>query len=140
MIHHRYRTAVTAALLSLGLIGALACEEGKGVQSDRPAADRKADPKAKRTVTIRITEASGPYDVWVNATKVGQDRGDHFRDKIAGGTYKQTLDYTSGLKIKITITATGHRSDIFQCEISDGEKRVKERRARQVQCSLTTSR
>ena len=140
MIHQRYRTATTAALLSLGLIGALACEEGDGVKSDRPAADRKVDPKAQRTVTIRITEASGPYDVWVRAAKAGEARGDHFRDRIASGPYRQTLDYTSGLKIEVTITATGHRSDIFACEISDGQKRVKERAASQVQCSLTTSR
>lgn len=133
----RYRAA-SAALLVCAL-GALACE-GEGVKSDRPPADHEVDAKAQRTVTIRITEASGPYDVWVTALKQGESRGDHYRDRIASGPYKQTLDYTSGLRIEISITATGHRSDIFRCEISDGTKRVKERRARQVQCKLTTSR
>ncbi|MDG4762371.1 hypothetical protein [Micromonospora sp. WMMD710] len=141
-MHHPHRTRRTVKALAfvLAIAAALACEGEGGVKSDRPAGDRAVDPKAQRTVTIRITEATGPYDVYVRAAKAGEARGDHTRDKIAGGEYKQTLDYTSGLKIEITITATGHRTDMFRCEIADGEKRARERGAGQVQCKLTTSR
>jgi hypothetical protein len=138
---HRFRRAVKAAAALGVLAGVLACEGEAGrVESDRPAADKQVDPRAERTVSIRITEATGPYKVWVRAAKVGQDRGDHTRETVAGGEYKQTLDYTSGLKIQITITATGHKSDMFRCEIADGEHRARERGAGQVQCDLTTQR
>ncbi|MEV4212907.1 hypothetical protein [Micromonospora sp. NPDC049662] len=136
---NRKRRAVKVAAVVAALAAVLACE-GEGTKSDRPADDRQADPKAKRTVVIQITEASGPYDVWVRASKVGDARGDHTREKIASGPYRQTLDYTSGLKIDVTITATGHRTDLFRCEITDGKKVVRERAAGQVQCKLTTSR
>ena len=122
------------------IVGALACEGEDGVHSDRPPADRQVDPAKHRTVVIRVTEASGPYDVWVRAAKAGQVRGDYTREKVAGGPYRQTLDYTSGLRIEVTITVTGHRTDIFRCEITDGERKVRERAAGTVQCKLTTSR
>ncbi|WP_030488204.1 hypothetical protein [Micromonospora chokoriensis] len=141
-MHHpdRTRRAVKALAFLLAITAVLACEGEGGVKSDRPATDKQVDPRAQRVVTIEITEATGPYDIYVRAAKVGEARGDHTRDKIAGGKYKQTLDYTSGLKIEITVTATGHRTDMFRCEISDGEKRARERGAGQVQCKLTTSR
>ncbi|MEU5914204.1 hypothetical protein [Micromonospora sp. NPDC047527] len=141
-MHHPHRTrhGVKVFACGIALVAALACEGEGGVKSDRPAADRQVDPRAERVVTIEVTEATGPYDVWVRAAKAGQAQGDHTRDKRAGGTYRQTLDYTSGLRIEITITVTGHRSDIFRCEITDGEHRVRERAAGQVQCSLTTQR
>ncbi|MFC5925798.1 hypothetical protein [Micromonospora vulcania] len=139
MRHPNRSRIVKAAAVTMAL-AALACEGEGGVKSDRPATDRVADPRAERVVTIEITEATGPYDVYVRAAKFGEALGDHTRDKIAGGKYKQTLDYTSGLKIEITITATGHRTDMFRCQISDGEKRAQERAAGQVQCKLTTSR
>ncbi|MGC4855043.1 hypothetical protein ACLQ24_17045 [Micromonospora sp. DT4] len=137
---HRSRRGVKAAAAALALIAALACEGEGGVKSDRPASDKHVDPKAQRVVTIQITEATGPYDVWVRAAKVGDARGDHTREKVASGPYRQTLDYTSGLKIEVTITATGHRTDLFRCQINDGEKVARERAAGQVQCKLTTSR
>ncbi|MDG4809953.1 hypothetical protein O7634_24645 [Micromonospora sp. WMMD1120] len=135
---NRTRRAVKVAAVVTALAAVLACE-GEGTKSDRPADDRAVDPKAKRTVVIQITEATGPYDVWVRASKVGEARGDHTREKIASGPYRQTLDYTSGLKIEVTITATGHRTDLFRCEITDGAKVARERAAGQVQCRLTTS-
>lgn len=141
-MHHpdRTRRGVKALAVAIALIAALACEGEGGVKSDRPASDKQVDPRAQRVVTIEITEATGPYDVYVRAAKVGEARGDHTRDKIASGPYKQTLDYTSGLKIEITITATGRNDDIYRCQISDGEKQVRERAAGQVQCKITTSR
>ncbi|MFG3418756.1 hypothetical protein [Micromonospora sp. NPDC048063] len=139
--HHRSRWAVKTAAAVGVLAAVLACEGDPGrVQSDRPAADRQVDPRAERTVTIRVTEATGPYKVWVRAAKVGQDRGDHTRETVAGGEYKQTLSYTSGLRIQITITVTGHADDMYRCEIADGEHRSRERGAGQVQCQLTTQR
>ena len=137
---NRKRRAVKVAAAVVALAAALACEGEGGVESDRPPNERQADPATKRTVTIQITEATGPYDVWVRAAKAGDARGDHTRDRIAGGKYKQTLDYTSGLKIEITITATGHRSDLFRCEITDGTNVARERADGQVQCKLTTAR
>lgn len=146
MLHpHHYSRAVkmaAAALLLLAMMGAKdpGCSERGGVKSDRPAADKQVDPRAQRVVTIEVTEATGPYDIWVRAAKVGQAQGDHTRDKRAGGSYKQTLDYTSGLRIEVTITVTGHRTDMFRCQISDGQHVVRERAAGQVQCKLTTQR
>lgn len=134
----RSRRAAKAAAFVILIVGALACEGEDGVHSDRPPTDRKVDPAKKRTAAIKA-EGSGPYDIWVRAAKAGQVRGDYTREKVAGGAYRQTLDYTSGLKIEITVTVSGHRSDIFSCEISDGVHRSRERAAGTVQCKLTTS-
>lgn len=133
------RRAVKAAALTALIVGALACEGEGGVKSDRPAADRQVDTTKQRTATIRAN-GDGPYTVVVRAAKVGDDRGDYTRRSVAGGAYRRTLDYTSGLRITITITATGHRTDPLSCEIDDGPKRVRDRAAGTVQCKLTTSR
>lgn len=137
---HRYRTAVkalAAVTLAVTMMGADGgCDEQR---SDRPAADRQVDPARKMTATIHAS-GDGPYTVVVRAAKVGDDRGDYTRRSVAGGAYRQTLDYTSGLRITITITATGHRTDPLSCEINDGSKRVRDRAAGTVQCKLTTSR
>lgn len=135
---HRSRRAVNAVALAAALVVGLACE-GEGTRSQRPAADRQVDPKRQRTVQIRA-DGDGPYSVVVRAAKVGQDRGDYTRKTVAGGPYRQTLDYTSGLRIEIVITATGHRTDPLSCEITDGPRRVRDRAAGTVQCKLTTSR
>lgn len=137
---HAVKVAVAIAILAAMMGADGGCEQRGSVKSDRPASDRQVDPKRQRTVIIRVTEATGPYDVWVRAAKDGQDRGDYTRDKRAGGEYRQTLDYPSGIHITVTITVTGRSDDIFRCEISDGEHLVRERRAGQVQCKLTTSR
>lgn len=132
--------ALSVAMLVVTLAIGLACKgEDGGTHSSRPPADRKVDPKAQRTVTIRA-EGDAPYDVVVRASKSGDARGDYTREKVAGGTYKQTLDYTSGLKITVMITATGHRTDPLSCEIADGTQRSRDRAAGTVQCKLTTSR
>jgi len=136
---HRSRRAVKAVAAALALAAALACEGEGGVKSDRPPADRQVDTTTQRTATIRA-EGSGPYQVYVRASRVGDARGDHTRKTVAGGAYKQTLDYSSGLRIEITITVTGNSRDIFSCEISDGTHRSRERRAGQARCQLTTSR
>lgn len=139
MLHsHRSRRAVGGAALALAVLGGLACE-GEGTRSDRPAPDRQVDQKRKMTATIRAN-GDGPYSVVVRAAKVGDDRGDYTRKSVAGGAYRQTLEYTSGLRITITITATGHRTDPLSCEINDGTHRSRDRAAGTVQCKLTTSR
>ncbi|MFI7072033.1 hypothetical protein [Micromonospora sediminicola] len=135
---HRTRRILGGAALALAIVGGLACE-GEGTKSDRDPADRQVDPKQKMTAVINAS-GDGPYSVVVRAAKVGDDRGDYTRKSVAGGAYRQTLDYTSGLRITITITATGHRTDPLSCEITDGSKRVRDRAAGTVQCKLTTSR
>ncbi|MEU0081350.1 hypothetical protein ABZY58_25910 [Micromonospora tulbaghiae] len=135
---HRSRRAVKVAAAVAVLAVGLACD-GEGTRSDRDPADRQVDPQRKQTVSIEAG-GDGPYSVVVRAAKVGDDRGDYTRKSIAGGAYRQTLDYTSGLRITITITATGHRTDPLSCEIRDGEQRVRDRAAGTVQCKLTTSR
>ncbi|WP_435585831.1 hypothetical protein [Micromonospora aurantiaca (nom. illeg.)] len=135
--HHSRRAVKVAAAVALLAVG-LACD-GEGTRSDRDPADRQVDPKRQMTVSIRA-DGDGPYSVVVRAAKVGDDRGDYTRKSVAGGAYRQTLDYTSGLRITITITAAGHRTDPLSCEIRDGETRVRDRAAGTVQCKLTTSR
>ncbi|MEU8264904.1 hypothetical protein AB0C02_30360 [Micromonospora sp. NPDC048999] len=137
---HRFRRAINVGALVLALAVGLACKgEDGGTHSSRPPADRHVDPKKQRTVEIRA-KSDAPYDVVVRAAKVGDSRGDYTREKVAGGEYKQTLDYTSGLKIEVMITATGHRTDPLSCEIADGTQRSRDRAAGTVQCKLTTSR
>ncbi|MDG4756036.1 hypothetical protein O7630_34670 [Micromonospora sp. WMMD718] len=134
---HPRRAVKVAAAVALLVVG-LACD-GEGTRSDRDPADRQVDPKRKQTVSIEAS-GDGPYSVVVRAAKAGDDRGDYTRKSVAGGAYRQTLDYTSGLRITITITATGHRTDPLSCEITDGTTRVRDRAAGTVQCKLTTSR
>ncbi|WFF07268.1 hypothetical protein O7622_01305 [Micromonospora sp. WMMD1076] len=135
---HRSRRILGGAALALAIVGGLACE-GEGTKSDRDPADRQVDPIQKQTAVINAS-GDGPYSVVVRAAKVGDERGDYTRKSVAGGAYRQTLDYTSGLRITITITATGHRTDPLSCEITDGTTRVRDRAAGTVQCKLTTSR
>ncbi|GAB3942823.1 hypothetical protein GCM10027614_30550 [Micromonospora vulcania] len=71
MRHPNRSRIVKAAAVTMAL-AALACEGEGGVKSDRPATDRVADPRAERVVTIEITEATGPYDVYVRAAKFGE--------------------------------------------------------------------
>ena len=135
---HRSRHALGSVALALALLTGLACE-GEGTKSSRPPADRQVDPAKKMTVTIHAS-GDAPYNVVVRATKAGDRRGDYTRETVAGGAYRQTLDYTSGLRIEITITATGHSDDPLSCEINDGPQRSRDRAAGTVHCKLTTSR
>lgn len=129
-----------AALLAVAMMAADSPGCGT-VHSDRPSSDKQVDPQRLRTAVITVTDATGPADVWVRANKVGQPLSDHSREQIAGPGYTQTLDYTSGVRIEIVVTVTGNKDDIFACEIADGAlNKVKERRAGQVQCKLTTGR
>lgn len=135
---HRYVTA----LVVMAAITALACE-GTKVPSDRDPESRQVDPATARKVTIKA-KADGPYEVVVDAyDAAGGHEGWH--ELVASGHYRQTLDYSSGLKIRIVIEVkAGKRGDNAWCAIVDGllnntEDGPDDER-RNARCYLTTNR
>jgi len=139
---------LTAALTVLVLLtGADGCKKRPTVDTDRPPQDRQVDPKRQRVVLI-IANAQGtgltgmaPYSVLV----VAQERGKAGVDstgpvRSAGGEYRQTLSYTSGLRIDIDVVVWGSEQDIFVCHVEDGSNRTQDRAYGKARCLLTTSR
>lgn len=101
------------------------------------------DPATARSVKIRA-KSDGPYEVIVDAYDA---KGGHegWHEPVAGGTYKQSLDYTSGLKIRIRVEVKpGRRNDGAWCAIIDGlyhnDEKGPVRDGWRAICELTTSR
>lgn len=131
--------ACAATLALMGADGG--CDERKGhVASDRNPTDRQVDPAKQRVVTIRV-EGEGPYELFVHASEDGKKGSDQTREQIAGGKYKQTLTYSSGVKVRIRVNVTGHERDMFRCEIDDGPGNTDwELSRRKAYCNLVTAR
>ena len=136
------RTLKAVAYLSLLTTTLGATGEGCGkVKTDRPPQDRVVDPAHKRTVQIRVTEATGPYTVFVIVREPGTPGTETSRETVAGGQYRQTVSYTSGLRLEILMHVNGHPGDQFECELVDGPgHKDKQRSAGGVLCTLVTSR
>lgn len=140
-MHTLSRRALTlaAAVLIAPLLTAGQCERTGSVDSDRPAVDWNGAPAAARQALIRVPQATGPYTIWVTAHRVGEARGDHNHELVPGAGYSQTLTYSSGTRIEITVTVTGRADDTFTCRIDDGPRAVVDHHQGQAYCRLTTS-
>ena len=136
---NRALKAAAALAILASLTGAQSC--GGKVQTDRPPEDRIVDPARKRTVQIRVTEATGPYTVFVIAREPGTPGTETSRETVAGGQYRQTLSYTSGLRLEILMHVKGHPGDQFECQLVDGPtNKDTQRSPGGVLCTIVTSR
>lgn len=132
-----------AALLVLATVmGAESpgCKERGKVDTDRPAPERQVDPKKARIVLIKAN-SYGPYTVLVIAQQQGKPGIDRTGPlEVAGEEYRQTLAYTSGVKVEIKVTVSGSSNDVMICHIEDGGNRVQDRAYGRATCLLTTGR
>lgn len=142
MDRRRFINSAGALVVLIAMMGAESpgCERRGGVDTDRPPQDRQVDPKRERVVFITAS-GDAPYTIIVRAKEQGQAGTDTTGpEPVAGGEYRQTLSYTSGLKIFITVTVYGAPKDVFDCSITDGSNAERRGAAGAVTCVLTTSR
>jgi hypothetical protein len=107
-----------AFALSVALTASLtACPE-------RPNTNRRTDPRTVRTVVITAHSNMIPYEVIVD---VYDETGAHegTREYVAStiGEYRQTLDYTSGRRLRIRVEVKPPRKNSSTwCRIRDGRR------------------
>jgi hypothetical protein len=142
------KTLATVLMLLVVLLGdsLTSCHENRGGGgSNRPPQDRQVDPATSRQVVIRAYSTEQPYLVKVDATDSSGGH-DYWEEPTVTGIreYRQTLDYTSGLKIRIEVVVQAPNTDgVVTCSITDGPYNHNESgpvegwRAR---CGLTTAR
>lgn len=133
----RWQAAGVAGLL---LLSGQDCDRGR-VDSNRPPEDREVDPVTKRTVIIRADSVEVPYTVRIEATDGKQGR-DVFDDIVTERRFRTTLDYTSGIRIRIIVSVNGPvPGELVTCSITDGLfNRHSNDGNRRVNCDLTTAR
>lgn len=106
----RVARALPALILLIPLTAAQSpgCEsEGNSDSGVQGHANTQVKPEQARHATIRVTEATGPYDVWTMAHQVGVAEGDHYRDKRVAAGYVLIVTYTTGLRIEIRTRVSG---------------------------------
>lgn len=131
---------VAAGVVALTLMGADGGCRGGEVDTDRPPADRQVDTRRERVVLIRAY-GDGPYTVRVIASEMGKSGRDSTGPvPVAAGEYRQTLSYTSGLRIVVSVRVTGSESDRFHCQIIDGSNTTFDEGYGAAFCTVTTRR
>lgn len=129
------KVLIAAAILPALMGAGGGCKEG----SNRPPTD-KVPPEHPCAVTAKVTDASGPYDVWMRASRVGTGLGDWRRDKSLAKGWSKKIVYECGSKIEVSIRVFGHPTDKFGCLIDDGVRNRDRRYSKkEVLCKLITA-
>jgi len=115
---------ILSALFAIMIVFTMGAECKRKVPSDRPPAEREVDPATAREVIIKVN-SNDPYVVDVTARDLDrlQDH-EEWREPIASGEYEQTLSYSSGFRIHITVNVQGKMGDRITCSIADGDWNV----------------
>jgi predicted small lipoprotein YifL len=115
---------VLSAVMAIAAVFAMSGARCGKVPSERPPAEREVDSATAREVIIRV-QSDNPYVVDVTARELGRpEQHEEWREPVASGEYVQTLTYTSGLAIRITVNVQGKMGDRITCSIADGEWNV----------------
>ncbi|HEX5543037.1 MAG TPA: hypothetical protein VFX60_15995 [Micromonospora sp.] len=131
-----------ACLLAVAMMGA----DGGCQRTNRQPFERQVDPKNKCTAKIEVTEATGPYSIWLTSEDAAGGKEWYERGKKATGAgWWAETSYTCGeWHLKVEFQINGNEKDVFGCKITDDAKypgnEVEQLGFGSVKCELTIGR